>query len=94
MMKFAGHEKAITSMSVHPSGNLLASSAFDSTVRIWSLSTGRCLHTIKTVAPVSSVTWCPQRDKALISFHVFDTVYFVDLMDALKSRFNDGPIGN
>lgn len=92
MMKFAGHEKAITSMSVHPSGNLLASSAFDSTVRIWSLSTGRCLHMIKTVAPVSSVTWCPQRDKSLISFHVFDTVYFVDLMDALKSRFNDGPI--
>ena len=66
-MKFVGHEKAINAMSVHPSGSLLASSACDSTVRIWSLSTGRCLHIIKTVTPVSSMTWCPQKERYLIS---------------------------
>ena len=91
-MKFVGHEKAINAMSVHPSGSLLASSACDSTVRIWSLSTGRCLHIIKTVTPVSSMTWCPQKERYLISFHVFNILYFVDLMDTLKSRFNDSPI--
>lgn len=92
MMKFTGHKKTIISMSVHPSGSLLASSACDNTVRIWSLSTGRCLHMIKTVAPVSNMTWCPQNERSLISFHLFDTLYFVDLTDALKTRFDDGII--
>ncbi len=49
-----GHRKAITSLSIHPSGKLALSTSRDSTLRIWDLIKGRCSyhHILEAIADV------------------------------------------
>ncbi|MBP0020417.1 MAG: serine/threonine protein kinase [Cyanobacteria bacterium SBLK] len=45
--EFAGHEHQVYSISFNPKGKMLASGSRDSTIKLWSLSTGRLLQTLK-----------------------------------------------
>jgi hypothetical protein len=51
-----GHEGAVLSVaSLGPDSGLLASASYDRTVRIWSVSSGECLKTLRHPAVVQSV---------------------------------------
>lgn len=89
MMKFVGHENAIISIDIHPSGNLLATSSSDSSVRIWNLCTAKCLHTIELSTSAFCVKWCPRKDLFFISICVSCIAYFINLTNTLKSRLKD-----
>lgn len=43
---FRGHEKRITAVRFSPNGNILASSSYDRTVRLWDARTGALLRTL------------------------------------------------
>ena len=45
-------------LAFHPSGKYLLSSADDKTIRVWELSTGRCIRTVEAHTHfVSSLVW-------------------------------------
>jgi platelet-activating factor acetylhydrolase IB subunit alpha len=43
----AGHDNWIRGIVFHPSGKFLLSASDDKTIRVWELSTGRCLKTVE-----------------------------------------------
>jgi hypothetical protein len=58
-MRFSGHTGRVRCISAHPSGQWLASSSDDGTVRLWEVATGRCSAKWKLGEAVMSVGWCP-----------------------------------
>lgn len=79
-LTFRGHTGRIRSFSVDPTGMWLISGADDGCVKLWMLSTGRCLRTWsfpkilregKEVPPVvTKVAWNPNRDMCLFAVAV------------------------
>jgi len=48
----------VRALAFHPSGKYLLSSADDKTIRIWELSTGRCIRTVEAHTHfVSTLVW-------------------------------------
>ncbi|XWS30016.1 hypothetical protein CRYUN_Cryun24cG0081900 [Craigia yunnanensis] len=58
-LEYRGHEGAVLSISVEPSGQWIASGSKDGTVRIWEVETGRCLRVWKVGEAVQHVAWNP-----------------------------------
>src|SRR5262249_15419372 len=47
LRSFKGHEKQITTVAYAPDGRRLASVSLDNTVRVWDITTGRPVHTLR-----------------------------------------------
>ncbi|XP_014240372.1 WD repeat, SAM and U-box domain-containing protein 1-like [Cimex lectularius] len=45
--RFIGHNSAVTQVRISPRGDLIASASIDKTIRIWQISSGRCLKTLE-----------------------------------------------
>ena len=70
-LSFEGHEGRVRSISVDPSGQWLVTGCDDGTVRLWNVTTGRCVRSwvmplektaaTETLSPavVRCVAWCP-----------------------------------
>ncbi|KHG08140.1 Ribosome biogenesis BOP1 [Gossypium arboreum] len=58
-LEYRGHEGAVLSISVEPSGQWIASGSKDGTVRIWEVETGRCLRVWEIGEAVQLVAWNP-----------------------------------
>ncbi|KJH51708.1 BOP1NT domain protein [Dictyocaulus viviparus] len=62
-----GHIGQVRSISIEPDrGELLVSGGEDSTVRVWMISSGKCLKMYKMGGPVTCVAFCPVSTKTLI----------------------------
>lgn len=88
---YKGHENIIRSISVHGSGQWIASGSDDKTIKVWEVSTGRCLRTIHTKDIVKCVTWCPNLNVCLLAAAVSDTVIIINpyIGDRLISQATD-----
>ncbi|XP_055530537.1 ribosome biogenesis protein BOP1 homolog [Wyeomyia smithii] len=64
---YKGHTDMIRSISIEPKGEYLVSGSDDQTVKIWEISTARCIQTIQTGDVVRSVAWCPNSKISLIA---------------------------
>lgn len=64
---FKGHTDMIRSISIEPKGEYLVTGSDDQTVKIWEVSTARCIRTIPTGDVVRSVGWCPNSKISLIA---------------------------
>ncbi|XP_053684898.1 ribosome biogenesis protein BOP1 homolog [Sabethes cyaneus] len=64
---YKGHTDMIRSISMEPKGEYLVSGSDDQTVKIWEISTARCIQTIQTGDIVRSVAWCPNSKISLIA---------------------------
>lgn len=84
---FKGHRSIIRSISVHPQGKYLASGSDDHTVKIWEISTGRCLRSFDVEAAVKWVAWNPSNKLFLLAIVIENKVIFLNpetyLMDKL-----------
>lgn len=76
---FKGHEGRARSVSVHPSGDWLASGGDDGTVRVWQLRAGSQVYKVKLSKeePVSVVRWRPGMETAVLAAAVGDNVYVI-----------------
>ena len=76
---YRGHQGRVRSISVDPSGNLLASGGDDGTVRVWELLSGRQLWTVKldSEEAVNAIKWRPGRDALILAAAAGETVYFI-----------------
>lgn len=53
--RFAGHEKSVSAVCLSGDGRLALSGAWDGTIRLWEMDSGKCRRTIATGGTVSSV---------------------------------------
>lgn len=59
-LEFVGHTKAIIAISLDSSGQWLLSASKDSTVKLWEVSSGQCLHTWSfTSSNIATLSWNP-----------------------------------
>ena len=58
----AGHDNWVRALIFHPSGKLLLSASDDKTIRIWEVSTGRCMKTVEAHTHfVATIAWGRQK---------------------------------
>ena len=57
----------VRSVSPDPSGQWLASSSDDGTVKLWEVRTGRCSRTWTLGGVVHCVAWCPNSSLSLLA---------------------------
>ncbi|KAI9004862.1 NUC169 domain-containing protein [Phycomyces nitens] len=67
---YEGHTARIRCLSVHPAGLYAVSGADDQTVRLWEVSTGRCLFLWKFDAVIHSIAWNTNADMWLFAVSV------------------------
>lgn len=67
--KEGSHLDAVLCLSAHPTQpNILASGSSDKTIKIWDLSTEKCIRTIKNHKDkVQVIQWNPHDDKSILS---------------------------
>ncbi|XP_039431085.1 ribosome biogenesis protein BOP1 homolog [Culex pipiens pallens] len=64
---YRGHTDMIRTISIEPKGEYLVTGSDDKTIKIWEVSTARCIKTIPTGDVVRSVAWCPNIKISLIA---------------------------
>ncbi|XP_067002405.2 ribosome biogenesis protein BOP1 homolog [Anabrus simplex] len=64
---YKGHTDMIRTLTVEPKGEFIVSGSDDMTVKIWEVSTGRCMKTISAGGVVRSVSWCPNQALSLLA---------------------------
>uniref|UniRef100_A0A182IXM4 Ribosome biogenesis protein BOP1 homolog n=1 Tax=Anopheles atroparvus TaxID=41427 RepID=A0A182IXM4_ANOAO len=64
---YKGHTNMVRSLSVEPLGEYIVTGSDDHTVKIWEISTARCIRTIPTGDIVRSVAWCPNSKISLVA---------------------------
>ena len=76
---FHGHEGRVRSLAIDPSGVLLASGGDDGTVRIWELSRGRQIQSIKLSKDeaVDVVRWRPGTDTLILSAAAGENIHLI-----------------
>ncbi|KAL3150329.1 Ribosome biogenesis protein 1 [Trebouxia sp. C0010 RCD-2024] len=67
LLRYTGHTARVRSVSPDPSGQWLASSADDGSVRLWEVRTGRCTRTWTLGGAVHCVAWCPNPTLSLLA---------------------------
>ncbi|XP_053719580.1 ribosome biogenesis protein bop1 [Synchiropus splendidus] len=67
---YKGHTGMVRSISVSPSGQWLASGSDDGTVRLWEVSTARCMCVVKVGGTVKCVAWNPNPSLSLLGVAV------------------------
>lgn len=76
---FTGHNKRVYYVDISPDGNYLASASKDETVKVWNISTGRSIKTLKGhTNDVNSVCFSPD-SKYLVSCSDDQTVNIWDI---------------
>ncbi|GAB1862748.1 Ribosome biogenesis protein BOP1 homolog [Camponotus japonicus] len=66
-MVFKGHTDMVRSITAEPGGQFIASGGDDMLLKIWEVSTGRCLKTVPCGGVIRSVAWCPNQTISLIA---------------------------
>ncbi|EDQ89285.1 block of proliferation 1 [Monosiga brevicollis MX1] len=64
---YRGHKARVTSISCDPTGQWLVSGSDDKTIRVWEISTGRCVRVVTVDAEVNMVAWCPNAGVSIVA---------------------------
>ncbi|KAJ3054622.1 Ribosome biogenesis protein erb1 [Rhizophlyctis rosea] len=76
---YRGHTGRVRAISIDPTGQWLVSGSDDSTVRVWEISTGRCLKTWTMEEAVQFVTWNPNKTISLVAVATQARVLLIEL---------------
>jgi telomerase protein component 1 len=77
LQTFEGHTNSVSSVYLAPDGNIAMSGAVDHTIRLWELSTGRCLQAIDVGSWVRHL--CMTYDKKFIVMATYNSVQIWDI---------------
>ncbi|EFA76735.1 WD40 repeat-containing protein [Heterostelium album PN500] len=66
-LQYKGHTSRVRSISVSPSGQWLASGSDDGTIKIWEVSTTRCVQTYNVEHTVFCVQWNPNKNLNILA---------------------------
>ncbi|KAJ1556054.1 Ribosome biogenesis protein 1, partial [Nowakowskiella sp. JEL0078] len=68
---YKGHTSKVRCISVDPSGQWLASGSEDGSVKVWEVSTGRCLKTKVTNSIIMALSWNPNKSYSILAISSF-----------------------
>lgn len=85
-LRFVGHQSVVRTISIHPLGKFLASGSDDHTVKIWEISTGRCLRTFNFQGIIKWVAWNPSPKLFLLAVVVGNKVFCLNPETYLTDR--------
>jgi len=74
---FVGHTKRVRCLAISPTGEALVTGSDDCTMRIWELSTGRCLKAVTLPGVVTKVDFCPKATVPIATGVSGEQVFFV-----------------
>ncbi|KAJ2958784.1 hypothetical protein NQZ79_g5693 [Umbelopsis isabellina] len=69
-ISYEGHTGRIRCFSLDPVGLYMVSGSDDNTVKLWEISTGRCLKTWKFESVIHSVAWNPNRELCVFAVSI------------------------
>ena len=75
---YKGHSEKIRTICVDPSGQWLASGSDDASVKIWEVSSGRIIKTIKFESSIMSVAWNTNSTISILAVTSGTCVYLVN----------------
>ena len=77
-LKYVGHSDKVLSISICQTGKWLLSGSADGTLRMWEVSSGRCVRKWQFGEHVVNVAWCPRDGSVLASACVGTAVVLLD----------------
>ncbi|WP_019506832.1 NB-ARC domain-containing protein [Pleurocapsa sp. PCC 7319] len=90
LLTFQGHTSWVVSLAWSPNGNMLASSSYDKTIRLWNPLTGHCVKTLTGHTNwVLSIAWSPD-GKMLASGGDDQTIRIWDVQQEKCSQILSG----
>lgn len=75
---YTGHTGRVRSICTDPTGQWIASGSDDLTVKVWEISSGRCLSTILVKDAIMSVTWNPNKTMSLLAIAHGSQISLID----------------
>lgn len=75
---YKGHTDMIRTISVDPKGQYIVTGSDDTSIKIWEISTTRCIKTILTKDVVRSVAWCPNSKISMIAVASGQRLLFIN----------------
>lgn len=75
---YKGHTDIIRCISVDPTGQWLVSGCDDETIKLWEISTGRCLKTMKVNGTPKSIAWNPNPAISLVLIAMDHTLMIIN----------------
>ncbi|KRY82360.1 Ribosome biogenesis protein bop1-B [Trichinella pseudospiralis] len=86
---YTGHQGPVRAVDVEAGGRYLASGGDDCTVRIWEVSTGRCLQVKKCAEPVQGIVWYPGGKLTLLAVASGTRLLFINAGVGNKQKVAD-----
>ncbi|KAH6588131.1 hypothetical protein BASA61_006098 [Batrachochytrium salamandrivorans] len=90
-VEYKGHESRVRSISVSASGQWLATGSDDKTLRIWEVSSGRCVEKFELEHSVMSVSWNPNKSVSLLAV-AFDTQIALIVPTQINQALQDATV--
>ncbi|RIB16015.1 ribosome biogenesis protein ERB1 [Gigaspora rosea] len=76
-LSYDAHKGRVREFSIDPSGIWLLSGSDDKTIRMWEITTGRCVKTWDMDEIVHSVAWCPNKDICAFAVAISNKVIII-----------------
>ena len=67
ILSFIGHEHDITSLYLSPDGKWAVTGSFDNSMRVWQVTTGRCIRTFRGLSGTIDAVWMDDRHRCVLS---------------------------
>jgi WD40 repeat protein len=65
LLTLTGHSEFVKVIEITPDGTIIISGSRDSSIKIWNLSTGKCLHTFIDDSPITAIAISPDGKKVI-----------------------------
>ncbi|KAJ3129322.1 Ribosome biogenesis protein 1 [Nowakowskiella sp. JEL0407] len=74
VITYKGHNDKVRCISVDPAGVFLASGAEDGVLKIWEISSGRCLQTVEFPSAILALVWNPNKSYGILAVSCGTTI--------------------
>ncbi|CAG8516384.1 4898_t:CDS:10 [Paraglomus brasilianum] len=76
-LSYDGHADRVRTFSIDPTGLWIVSGSDDRTIRMWEVTTGRCVQKWDVEDIVYSIAWCPNKDIWIFAVTLSNKVAFI-----------------